>query len=352
MLSLSVGHITRDSYDDLRSEIFEQVVGRRPQPNFPALDDALIRTISFWKRALAAELGGTSNTELSRLFNAIIFARALEDQRRREKPNARRALLEEFTRTRGAASVRDIIGRTLRQFVDTVPPFLFDKDALAPFDTLDADTVRLLLLQFYDNQYAPYPYDFSVISKHALSRIYEHYVSLLRHEPDDQLSFLPQMPSEYSDRSQGAVLYATVHRALFCPLSSRSYNSVSVQTPRKSSTPRVGREFSCGRFSNFSAIPPRTDLTPKWLTKHLRELRASIVIPMLSRPRNCLSRYCIWSLQTSYRTPCRWRSGISWARANPINSLDAAFANPPFVPTDKQDESLRELLGSVVGARW
>ena len=152
--------ITRDSYDDLRSEIFEEVVGTRPQPNFPALDDALIRTISFWKRALVAELGQASNADLSRLFNAIIFARALEDQRRREHPNTTRALLNDLAESPGAPPVRDIIDRTLTQFVDTVPSFLFDKGSLEVFDTLDAATVRSLLLQFYDNRYAPYPYDF------------------------------------------------------------------------------------------------------------------------------------------------------------------------------------------------
>ena len=40
-----------------RRQIFEQVVGRRPSPNIPALDDALIKTISIWKRSLNAELG-------------------------------------------------------------------------------------------------------------------------------------------------------------------------------------------------------------------------------------------------------------------------------------------------------
>jgi len=43
---------SRESYENLRSEIFEQVVGRRPSPNIPALDDALIKTISLWKRSL------------------------------------------------------------------------------------------------------------------------------------------------------------------------------------------------------------------------------------------------------------------------------------------------------------
>ena len=179
--------ITRDRYDDLRSEIFEQVVERRPQPNFPALDDALIKTISFWKRGLAAEVRDASNTDLSRLFNTVIFVRALEDHHRRLHHGSGRTLLEEFSRTDTPRTIRDVLRRALARFVDDVPSFLFDEQELQVFDALDPDTVSALLLQFYDNKFAPYPYDFAVISKHALSRIYEHYVSLLRHDESPQL---------------------------------------------------------------------------------------------------------------------------------------------------------------------
>ena len=342
--------ITRDSYDDLRSEIFEQVVGRRPQPNFPALDDALIRTISFWKRALGAELGGTSNTELSRLFNAIIFARALEDQRRREQPNARRVLLEEFTRTRGAASVRDLIGRTLRQFVDTVPPFLFEEDALAPFDTLDADTVRSLLLQFYDNQYAPYPYDFSVISKHALSRIYEHYVSLLCHEPDDQLSLLPQMPSEYSDRSQGAV-YTPQFIARFFARYLRAHTTPFHFKRLKVIDPACGSGIFLRTLLEFQCDPTADGFDTEMVNQAFARARG------IDRDANAIAAtqlsLSLLHLVLTNQLPNALSLSVGdflGRDLQSINSADAAFANPPFVPTDKQDDSLREQLGSVVGA--
>jgi hypothetical protein len=44
------------------------------------LDDALIETISFWKRNLYAEMEeNISNQQFSALFNAIIFTRAVEE---------------------------------------------------------------------------------------------------------------------------------------------------------------------------------------------------------------------------------------------------------------------------------
>ena len=342
-------HITRDSYDDLRSEIFEQVVGRRPKSYFPRLDDALIQTISFWKRALAAELGGTSNTELSRLFNAIIFARALEDQHRRAAPTPKRALLDEFARTRGAATVRAIIGRTLRQFVDTVPPFLFDADALAPFDTLDADTVRLLLLQFYDNQHAPYPYDFSVISKHALSRIYEHYVSLLRHEPDDQLSFLPQMPSEYSDRSQGAV-YTPQFIARFFARYLRAHTTPFHFKRLEVIDPACGSGIFLRTLLEFQCDPTADGFDPAMVSQAFARAHG------IDRDTNAIAAtqlslsllHLVLTNKLPHALPLSVGDFLNEGGAS--NSLDAVFANPPFVPTDKQDDSLRERLGSVVGA--
>ncbi len=70
---------TADNPDALRAESFEIVSGRRPNPNLPALDDALIRTVSFWRRVLASDLGLTNETTaIAELFNAIFFVQALK----------------------------------------------------------------------------------------------------------------------------------------------------------------------------------------------------------------------------------------------------------------------------------
>ncbi len=87
--------VSRDNLDRLRSEAFEKLIGKRPNPNVPALDDALIRTISYWKRELSAQLSGqVSNSSISTLFNAIIFLRAVEDQKRETNNNGSKLLLD------------------------------------------------------------------------------------------------------------------------------------------------------------------------------------------------------------------------------------------------------------------
>ena len=89
--------ISRYDYDSLRNEAFDQIIGRKPTPNLPSLDQALIETIASWRRVLAAELGYTIPTgNLSTLFNAILFARTIEDQRRRIAPTSNQLLLDEW----------------------------------------------------------------------------------------------------------------------------------------------------------------------------------------------------------------------------------------------------------------
>src|SRR5262249_51438397 len=135
--------LSRENYESLRSEMFEQVAGRRPSPNIPALDDALIRTISLWKRSLNAELGGqTTNAQLAGLFNALIFARALEDQRRRLNGAVTRRLLERWMHPNPPDTIRVLLARVLRELADQdVPTFLFREADIAIFDGLDRSVV-------------------------------------------------------------------------------------------------------------------------------------------------------------------------------------------------------------------
>lgn len=80
---------------------------------------------------------------------------------------------------------------------------LINFDLLSVFDSLDSETVLELLSDFYKNRFAPYRYDFSLMSKHALSRIYEHYVSLLREVETPQKMLFRGLAEEVSTRDLG-----------------------------------------------------------------------------------------------------------------------------------------------------
>ena len=343
--------ITRDSYDDLRSEIFEQIDGKRPHANFPALDDALIQTISFWKRALAMELGGVSNTDLSSLFNALIFARALEDQRRRERPNGYRALLEEFAASTTGESVRRVIRRTLTKFVDTVPTYLFDEDRLAVFDSLDRDTVRTLLIQFYDNQFAPYAYDFAVISKHALSRIYEHYVSLLRQDDDrTQMRLLPQMPSEFADRSTGAV-YTPQFIARFFARYLRAHITPYQFKRLRVIDPACGSGVFLRTLLEFQCDPNTDGFDADSVQLAFQNARGiDLDANAIAATQLSLSLlHLVLTNRLPTALPLAVGSFFS-EESMPPTLQDVAIANPPFVPIGMQDMVLRQQVADVVGS--
>ena len=87
-------------------------------------------------------------------------------------------------------------------------PFDFQtyEDSLQVFNDLDRETVLRLCLDFYDNRFATtYEYDFSLISKHALSRIYEHYVSVLRDVDSPQLQLFKSLPETETNRALGGI---------------------------------------------------------------------------------------------------------------------------------------------------
>lgn len=221
--------ISRDDLDKLRSTAFEQIAGKRQSANLPALDDALINTIQFWKSWLSTEVGNLeSNAELSALFNAIIFARAVEDNFRRlhfERTGERldsQALVEQCrTPDANSLTLRQIVMRTLARFDQTyIPAHLVNQDLLRAFDSLTAETVASLVGNFYRIRGAkPYEYDFSVMSKQALSRIYERYVSLLRvkETPNGQIPFYFAAPEEESNKTYGGV-YTSQYIARFLPV--------------------------------------------------------------------------------------------------------------------------------------
>ncbi len=199
--------------DSWRVEAFDQIAGRKPNSNLKPLDDALMETISFWKRALSIELGkDVSNDSLATLFNAIIFVRALEDHYEHKTGERALPLTDDWISLRHRTAhpsfnlTELLAGSLARLGVQQFPSNLLEKEKLKPFHKLDSETISRLLRDFYDNKYAPiYRYDFSLMSKHALSRIYEHYVSLLRTKESSQLNFFPQLPDEERNKATGGV---------------------------------------------------------------------------------------------------------------------------------------------------
>ncbi|NMF60362.1 Eco57I restriction-modification methylase domain-containing protein [Pseudanabaena yagii] len=357
-------HISHDNLDNLRSKAFEQISGKRQNPNLPALDDALINTISFWKRNLYSEMGNSiSNRELSALFNAIIFTRAVEDNFRRLYPfraeefSNSQALFENVIQSRGEQlTIRKAIFRTLEYFDQKeIPQYLIDESLLSVFDGLDGQTLEVLVRDFYRIKYAkPYKYDFSLISKHALSRIYERYTSLLRFTENDadQLSFFPPLPDEIQNKAHGSVYTPQFIAGFFARYLREQMPPMEFKRLR-TLEPAIGSGIFLRTLLEIQCDPTQGGITTEFI-----ETAFSNVTGLDIDPNACHSAllslsllYLVLTDKLPSNLEIKVEEAIKYTQDHPElkNSFGAVIANPPFVSLGDQNEATRARVADFMG---
>lgn len=349
---------SRDNIDALGSEAFERVVGKRLTPNFPALDDALIRTISLWKRNLSAEIIGQNKVgSLSALFNAVIFTRAVEDHHQNYRNGQLESdlLLEIWREFDGNIIVRDLIKRGLQKLdlVD-IPDYVLNENLLGIFDAVDSQTIYAFLSDFYRNKYAPlYDYDFSIISKHALSRIYEHYVSILQIEESEelQLRFIPPLPSEQRDKAAGSIytpqfiarFFARYLREQMPPLSFRRLRSID---------PACGSGIFLRTLLELQCDPSNEVVTTEFINSVFDSTYGlDITEDACQATRLSLSLlHLVLTNELPGRLNINSVEAIQYYEDHPElqNAFDVVVANPPFVSLDSQNAEVRERISTFM----
>jgi len=355
--------ISRDNFDNLRSEAFEKIIGKRPNPNVPALDHALIRTISYWKRNIPAELGSDIPYEsLSALFTAIIFVRAVEDYSKqlsalnkdRDLSNDSIGLLEAANALYAPEStVREVIRQTfLKYSTEEIPIYLFDQAKLKIFDKLDEQTVYSLLSDFYRNKYAPYGYDFSIMSKHALSRIYEHYASILRIEESPQLSLFPPLPEEEINKSFGSI-YTPQFIARFFAKYLREHLPPPVFRRLKAADPACGSGIFLRTLLELQCDPIRNGATTEFIIEAFDNVFGIDVDENACQATRLSLALLYLVLVNSFPKNLNIVSheAIEYYQQHPNlrNSSDVVMANPPFVSLKFQNSEMRTRLSQFMG---
>ena len=354
--------ISRDNVDKLQSETFERIVGKRPNPNLPALDDALIDTISFWKRNLSAEMGySVPNESLSALFNAIIFVRAAEDHCRRlnvlgvaqDDPYSSQALLETWRSE--TLSLREVILQNLERFIaGGIPDYLVNEALLSTFDDLDRRTVYALLADFYHNKYAPYEYDFSLMSKHALSRIYEHYVSILRIEesPQATLPLFPRLPEEELNKAYGSI-YTPQFIARFFARYLREQMPPLAYKRIRTADPACGSGIFLRTLLELQCDPTHDGVTTELIqTAFGNVLGLDIDENACQATRLSLALlHLILTSQLPQTLSVYAEESIKYYQNHPElrGAYDAVIANPPFVSLATQTDAMRERVSEFMG---
>jgi len=203
--------IYKSSIKDLSVDFFDTILNKKKlSPNIKALDDALIETISYWKRIISSEFNNQlKNEEFSNLFNAIIFSRAIEDNSNKNstyKTPSKFELVNILNQNRENISIPEIFLELLNNYnIHDFPKGIIDTNSLKVFNKLDFNIIYKLFNDFYFNKFAEqYDYNFSIISKQALSRIYEKYVSILEVEQSSQQSLFAPIPDEKINKVSGS----------------------------------------------------------------------------------------------------------------------------------------------------
>lgn len=349
---VQVEPISRANFNALRNEAFDQLIGRRPNPNLPNLDEALIKTISSWKRNLAADMGASvSNVNLSALFNAIIFVRAVEDQNRRTSGNLTKVLLDEWEQN--GDTFRNTIKKCLKRFTqDVIPMELVDEDKLEPFDTLERSTVRALFSDFYKNQYAPYNYDFSLMSKHALSRIYEHYSSLLFVEDSPQARFFPAVPEEEWNKTYGSI-YTPQFIAGFFARFLREQKPPSAFRRIRTVDPACGSGIFLRTLLELQCDPIQDGVNSETISRAFDNVLGLDVDESASQATRLSLSLLYLTLTGTLPTKLNvvTTESIEYFLTHPElkESFDAVIVNPPFISSGNQSETIRQRISKLMG---
>jgi len=351
--------VSHDKLDILRSESFERISGKRQSTNIPALDEALIKTIQYWKGSLATELDDlNSNIALSALFNAIIFTRAVEDHYRtvHYKETKQwldtRALIEECaTPQLQSITLRQAVLRTLERFGQRdIPTSLINQEYLAKFDNLSAETVRALVESFYRIKYArPYEYNFSVMSKNALSKIYERYVSLLRvkEATHGQQAFYFASPDDVSDRTFGGIYTPQYIARFFVRYLREQIPSVKFKRLR-SLEPAVGSGIFLRNLLEMQCDPLHEGVTTELIQEAFQNVTGLDLDPNATQAAtlslSLLHLVLTGKLPDELHIIPTEAIDYFMGHTELRNSLDVVIANPPFIPIEDQPEELRDRI--------
>lgn len=346
-----VKSISANDFNSLKSSTFAEITDLSKNPNFPALDEALISNISYWRRALAAEFREPIPlTIYSTLFNSIFFIRAAEDLKKRETGVNSQVLLNEWRKIKfesGDPTITKIINNTLKKLISGSVSKIIDIKTLTKFDSLDSELIFELLDSFYKNNQLPYRYDFAVMSKHALSRIYEKYVSILRFDENNpQLYFIPPLPAEEYSKTYGSV-YTPQFIARFFARYLNENTAPRTLRNMKIIDPACGSGIFLRTILEF-LITPAFDPYSSYDYKNIfKNIYGNDIDPNAVEASK-LSIALLYLVMLGGTLPnnlnIRNENSLEFYAKNKRykNYFDVIVANPPFIPFEKLSDDLKD----------
>lgn len=352
---VSKNPINYNNTEFLLNSAFKKISSAAPRPSLLSLEEALIQTIKHWKRILTAELSAEDSDDvlisLTNLFNAIIFVRAIEDHAKRHpigtRFNGTPSLKERWEADQTKISKVILDSLRLLNYSD-LPTFLGDDVKIEIFDRIDQSTISSLINDFYKHKYIPYYYDFSIISKHALSRIYERYVSIMRIReiPQQSLSIVPDLPSEEEQAKAFGAHFTPQYIARFFARYLKDQVTPLQFRNLKIADPAVGSGIFLRTILEIQSDPNLSNVTTESIERQFSNVlgidkdpnaanaaRLSLSLLHLERTERLPSELKIYATDSLTYFNEKIKSG---------GSFDAIFANPPFVSWDNLEPKMRD----------
>ena len=237
-----------------------------------------------------------------------------------------------------------------------ITPQLFDRSKLQAFDGLSLANRLSLVKAFYRHNSVPYDYDFSVMSKHALSKLYERYVAVMQHAEAVQVSMFPSIPEESWNKQLGGI-YTPQYIASFFARYLRS------QLPSERFVQSTVADPACG-----SGVFLRAAMEQKLLAANTsypgdmgttRAVMDSLVGVDIDENAVAAARLSLALLHLAScgelpdDVPVEQDDSIGrFASSSPSSKVrfEAIMANPPFVRTESQPDAVRRAVAEHVGA--
>jgi hypothetical protein len=341
------------SDDVWRADAFDKLTGRKPSPNVRALDDALISTVSFWKRAVATDLGsaiGLSN--IASLINSVILARALEDYRNRGSQASSSVLVDQFDQIpAGHRTAKGLILAALGTLGQgRLPDWLTSElDSLEVFDGWNEESLRDLVRDFYRSRFSPYRYNFHLISKHALSRIYEHYVSVLRDSGDGELALFRDLPTEIRNKDLGSV-YTPQYIARFFARYLKEHRTPHSFRRLRTIDPACGSGMFLRTLLEMQCDPADDGFSANGVKEAFARTTGLDIDPNACQATKLSLALLHLVLAGEFPRSLGIEAieAIQYLQDRPDELFDVVIANPPFVKWDGLSDAMRERISGYM----
>lgn len=352
--------IEAPDFNALRAKDLQETFDFTQNANIPALDTVMIETIDYWKRFLYGEIRCKNKNEaLSALFNAIIFVRAIEDHYKIKHGNSQPPLYERW-READQKDLITVLKNCLKSYkAGRGVSSLISFDRLNDFNCIDNTIIENMFSDFYRIKRTPYVYNFALMSRHALSRIYEKYVALLRQESKSDIKqdtlFNINLPETQINKAAGAIYTPQFIPRFFCRF-------IEEQLP-----PRIFRELKIIDPACGSGIFLRTFLEKKiekqgLSTSDIRECFKNSIgldIDENACQASKLSLALLHLMRTDQLPSSKVinvlnEEAISYYQKNKKlqKKFGAVIGNPPFIRLELQSEQLREHIKQFLNEKF